>query len=105
MSILKVARVGLGIAALAGIGACASGPQTATLADGTVAFRVECDGASSGMNYCFERAGKSCGANGYAIVDNNGQIVSGSNVTDADLGPITKAWQADQSSILVRCGT
>lgn len=104
MSIRRAASMTLAVSILIGLGACASAPQTATLADGTVAFRVECDGASSGMNYCFERAGKSCGANGYSIVDNNGRIVSGSDVTETDLGPITKAWQEDQSSILVRCG-
>ena len=105
MRLQKPGLAGLAIALALGIGACAATPDTATLSDGTVAFRVECDGATSGMNYCFERAGKSCGAEGYSIVDSNGRVVSSANATDSDLAPITKAWQEDQSSILVRCGS
>jgi len=105
MRIQKPGLAGLAAILVLGLGACATTPETTTLADGSVAFRVNCDGASSGMNYCFERAGKSCGAEGYSIVDSNGRVVSSANATDSDLAPITKAWQEDQSSILVRCGS
>ena len=86
------------------LAACAAPTQT-TLPDGTVALLIDCEGTAAGMNYCFERAGKSCGADGYTIVDPTGERLSGSDVADEDIAGLVRQFQTDQSSILVRCGT
>lgn len=84
---------------------CSSLPTTATLADGTVAYRIDCDGSRSGLNYCFEKAGKSCGAEGYTIVDQSGTRLSNSKVADGDMASLIKAYEMDKNSILIRCGS
>lgn len=85
------------------LAACAAPTQT-TLSDGTVAFRIDCDGAVGGMNYCLERAGKSCGAAGYTIVDEDGRTISSSAACGTDIDACVKLYETDQNSILVRCG-
>ena len=97
-------KFGLIIAALALLTACA-GPSQTTLPDGSVAYYIDCDGTAGGMNYCFERAGKSCGAAGYTIVDPGGRTLSKGDVADSDLQALIKVYRTDQNSILVRCGT
>lgn len=101
---IRASRLGLTISGLALLAACAAPPQT-TLSDGTAAFRIDCEGRAGGLNYCFERAGKSCGSAGYSIVDPDGRMLSESDVVDSDLEALARAYDADQSSVLVRCGT
>ncbi len=84
--------------------ACA-GPSQVTLADGTMAYRIDCDGTAAGMNYCFERAGKSCGADGYTVVDSDGRTISTSAVADQDATALVRSYSTDQNSMLVKCGT
>lgn len=86
------------------LSACA-GPSQVTLADGTVAYRIDCDGTAAGMNYCFERAGKSCGADGYTVVDRNGSTISTSAVADQDAQALVRSYSTDQNSMLIKCGT
>ena len=45
------------------------------LADGTRGYNINCSG--SGMNYsnCLEKAGEVCGARGYYVLDQQGNIV------------------------------
>ena len=92
----------LSLVALALLAACAAPSQT-RLPDGSLAIRIVCDGTAGGLNYCFERAGKSCGATGYSIVDNTGRVLSGSRVADSDMEALVRAFETDQNSILVKC--
>ncbi len=96
----------LAISAAVLLTACA-GPNQVTLPDGTVAYAIACDGSPAGMNYCFERAGKSCGAEGYTIVDNDGSVISTSAAVDQDSQALVRlrAYSTDQSSMLVKCGS
>ena len=92
-------------AALAGLllAAC-SGPSQVTLPDGSVAYRIDCGPSARDMNFCFEKAGKSCGAEGYRIVGNNGELLGNSEVAASDSVRVVKAWQADRNSIYISCG-
>ena len=82
-----------------------AGPSQVTLPDGTVAYRIACDGTAAGMNYCFERAGKSCGAEGYTVVDRNGATISTSAASDRDAEDLVRSFSTDQNSMLVKCGS
>lgn len=84
--------------------ACA-GPGEVRLADGTMAYRIDCDGTAAGLNYCFERAGKSCGAEGYSIVDSNGAVIATSAVADQDADALVRDYSTVQNSMLIKCGT
>lgn len=97
-------KTGITIAALALVTACASPAQT-RLSDGSLAYRIDCDGTAGGLNYCFERAGKTCGAAGYTIIDQDGQTLSEGNVADSGMEAQTRAYKTDQNSILIRCDT
>ncbi len=103
MTQIKATQFGITISLLALLSACATPTQTA-LSDGTAAYRMDCDGTAGGLNYCFERAGKSCGAAGYTIVDRDGRVISTSRVADSDMESLVRAYETDQNSILVRCG-
>ena len=61
--------------------------------------------SAAGMNYCFEKAGKSCGADGYLIVGADGTVLGDSEVAASDTVKVVKAWQTDRNSIYVRCDT
>ncbi len=104
MKPITATKFGLTISALTLLAACAAPTQT-TLSDGTVAHRIECDGTASGLNYCFERAGKSCGAAGYTIVDQDGQTISEGGVGGSDTETLVRQYATDQNSILVKCGS
>jgi len=93
----------LASAALAALAGCAAPAQT-TLPDGTVAYRIDCSASPSGMNFCFENAGKSCGAEGYQIVGRDGEILGDSKAAASDSVKVVKAWQTDSNSIYIRCG-
>ena len=100
----KIASLVLILAASAGISACRGMPET-TLPDGSVAYRISCDSSPSGMNYCFERAGKTCGAAGYTVVDSEGRtLVRGGVTSDTDPEALVRSYQMDTNSILVKCG-
>lgn len=97
-------KSGLTVCAFALLSACAAPVQT-TLSDGTVANRIQCDGTTRGLNYCFERAGKTCGAAGYTIVDQNGRIIAKGAVADSNSEALVREYASDQNSILVKCGS
>lgn len=103
MTKIKATQFGITISLLALLAACAAQTQT-TLSDGAAAYRIDCDGTSAGLNYCFERAGKSCGAAGYTIVDQEGRTITTSRVADSDMETLVREYEADQNSILVKCG-
>ena len=86
------------------IAGCAT-PTTTTLADGTTAYRIDCDGTARGLNYCLEKAGKSCGAEGYTIYTPDGLPVSTSDAVSGDGQALFKDYEGDRNSILIRCGT
>lgn len=97
-------KLGLTISALTLLAACAATNET-TLSDGTVATLIECDVTPSGLNYCFERAGKSCGAAGYTIVDADGSAVSKGSVAAADQASFVRDYAAGPNGILIKCGS
>lgn len=83
--------------------ACAGGPTVATMPDGSYAYRIDCDGTARGLNYCLEKAGKSCGARGYRIVTPEGETVTTSAAVDGDAQALFKDYAADRNSILIQC--
>ena len=104
MKKFNVLKLTLFAPALVLLAACA-GPTTTTLADGSIAYRIDCGKSSQGMNYCFEKAGKSCGAEGYTIYDRQGQAISSSNAATSNDEPRTLAYDTAGNSILIRCGS
>ena len=91
----------LGAAALS---ACATPPVQTRLADGTLVYRIECDGTAAGLNYCFGKAGKSCGAEGFTVVDEGGNTLTDSEAADVGVDGSMSLWAGDQNAILVKCG-
>lgn len=104
MHYIRVRQIFLTITLAVLLAACA-GPSQVRLADGTMAYQIECDGTSAGMNYCFERAGKSCGAEGYSVVDQNGAIIASSAVASQDAEALVRAYSSVQNAMLVKCGS
>ncbi|MEM7765179.1 MAG: hypothetical protein AAF290_14025 [Pseudomonadota bacterium] len=97
MKILKLPAALIAAACLTS--GCAT-PQQTTLADGSVAYRIDCDGTSRGLNACLERAGRSCGAAGYVLIGDNGKrLSSASNDSQA----LFKDFAGDRNSILFQC--
>lgn len=99
--LIKASLSALSLAILAG---CAGSTQT-TLADGTMAQRIECDGTARGLNFCFELAGKSCGAEGYTILNEAGETIGKSDYADAGSDRLIRQQAESENSILIRCGT
>lgn len=99
---IKTSLLACAVAAL--LAACA-GPSEVRLSDGTMAYRISCDGTSAGLNYCFERAGKSCGAAGYSVVDSNGAVIATSAVASQDAEALVRDYSSVQNSLLIRCGS
>lgn len=87
------------------LAACAGGPSVITLPDGSIAYRIDCDGTARGLNYCLEMAGKSCGAEGYTIVAPDGRRLTTSEAVESDTLALFKDYAADRNSILIQCGT
>ena len=104
MLVAKALRVIPLVSVLALLNACASAPSVVTLPDGSVAYRIDCGGSAVGLNYCFEQAGKSCGAEGYSIVSPDGRVLSTSEVAAADPESLTVAFSTDTNVIYVKCG-
>ena len=92
------------LSAVSVLAACA-GPAQTTLPDGTLAYRIDCGASAADMNFCFEKAGKSCGADGYTIVGRNGELLGTGEVAASDSVKVVKAWQTNKNSIYIRCGT
>ena len=103
VNFIKPNRIGFVIATLMLLAGCA-GPTVTRLADGSVVYRIGCEGTAEGLNYCFGKAGKSCGADGFTIVDENGETITTSDVTDSGNEALVRLWARDQNSILVKCG-
>lgn len=104
MTAKRVFTASLSAAALGLLSACA-GPAQTTLADGTVAYKIDCQASAAGMNYCFEKAGKSCGADGYQIIGRDGQVLGDGEAAASDNVRVVNAWQTDRNSIYIRCDT
>ena len=102
MDAIKSTKAAVFAFALTTLAACGNPLQT-TLEDGRVAYRMECEGTATSMNYCFERAGKSCGADGYTIVSRDGRLLSTSDVAETDMPSLYRAFETDKNSILVAC--
>ncbi len=84
--------------------ACSS-QRTTTLPDGTVATRIDCTSSTSGLNFCFEKAGKSCGAEGYTIVSPQGEVLGSSAVAGTEPAALVRGFDGNAASILIKCGT
>ena len=93
-----VSTIVLAAAALSG---CATPEQTTTLEDGSMAFTIECDGTARGLNACLERAGRSCGATGYVLVDNTGRRVADSTSESGET--LIKDFSGDRNGIMFQC--
>ena len=104
MKDMMAIKLSLTVSALTLLAACAATTDT-TLSDGTVATLIECDVTPNGLNYCFERAGKSCGAAGYTIVDQDGQAISKGQVADSDQASFVREYAAGQGGMLIKCGS
>lgn len=102
--IQKTIKLGMSIAVLVLLAACAGNQETTTLPDGTIAYRIDCGQGSGGLNFCFEKAGKSCGAHGYTIVTPDGRVISSTAAVSSERATRVRENQADRNSILVTCG-
>jgi hypothetical protein len=100
----KVRTIAFFVVALAGLTGCAT-PDIVRLADGSLVYRIDCAGSASGLNYCYGRAGKTCGAEGFSVVDETGRVLSigGGSTTTQDEQVMLHA--ADKNSLLVKCGS
>ena len=90
--------------ALVLLAACA-GPSQTTLADGTLAYSIDCDGSSAGLQRCFERAGKSCGAEGYKLVAQDGRLITDASAAGLSSQSLVKIYEEDMNTIYFRCGS
>ena len=104
MTMAKTLKLGLLMSAGAALTACAT-PTETTLADGSTALLIDCGGSTRGMNYCFEKAGKSCGADGYNIVGQDGRIIATGDAATTDPAAVVRNFDAETNNILVKCGT
>ena len=93
----------LSLAALLCLAGCA-GPVSTTLANGQIAYRVDCDGNARGLNLCLEKAGKSCGADGYTLVSEEGLTLSTSDAIGNDPNTFYKDFAGDRNRIYFACG-
>ena len=93
---------GFTISILALLAACAA-PTETTLADRSVAYRIDCAASGGGLNYCFEKAGKSCGAAGYTVYAEDGQTISRVSAGETDIRSVVSEYEGDQNSILIKC--
>ena len=99
MTMKTMTQTGILISSVLLLAACA-GPAQTTLADGSVAYQLECDGSQTGLQRCLERAGKTCGAQGYLLVTQDGRAVSSA---PADSQVLTKVFEDDMNAILFKC--
>ena len=103
MTIRNTIKLGVAVSAVTMLAACAAPTQT-TLDDGTTALLIDCGGTTRGMNYCFEKAGKSCGADGYSIVGQDGRIIATGDAADTDPAAVVRNFDAETNNILIKCG-
>ncbi len=100
----RVLAFGLSLIALATAVGCAPQSATTRLPDGQIATRIDCGRNSGGLNFCFEQAGKSCGAEGYRIVTLDGRVVSTGGAAEKDSTVVTNWEGYNKNSILILCG-
>ncbi|MDJ0759525.1 MAG: hypothetical protein QNJ19_09000 [Woeseiaceae bacterium] len=103
-TLIKASLSAISLAMLAGCGAT-GGSNLTVLGDGTTALAVECDGTPRGLNFCFELAGKSCGAQGYTIFNQAGESIGKSDYADAGTDRLIRQQAEDENRILIRCGS
>ncbi len=103
MNIRTTIKLGMAVSVVAILSACAT-PTETTLEDGTMALLIDCGGSTRGMNYCFEKAGKSCGADGYSIVGMDGRVIATGEAAATDAQAVVRNFDAETNSILVKCG-
>ncbi|MEL7537309.1 MAG: hypothetical protein AAFZ58_11825 [Pseudomonadota bacterium] len=100
MKPIKTLAFALTAFVLALLTACA-GPAQTILADGSLAYRVEC---ARGLNYCLEKAGKSCGGDGFVVIGRDGQTIAASE-DDLEGSIARSAASASSQRMYFRCGT
>lgn len=81
------------------------------LADGTKGHNINCSGA--GMNYsnCLEKAGEICGARGYQILNQQGEVVPfstairefGSTMRSPSIGYLVQSGSVITRNLFIKC--
>ena len=87
---------------------CASSREV-FLADGTKGHNINCSG--SGMNYsnCLEKAGEICGARGYHLLNQQGEVVPFSkairefDARSGSVGYLTQSGSIVTRNLFVKC--
>lgn len=92
----------LASSALFVLGGCAA-PQLTTLEDGTVAYQIDCDGTARGLNYCLEKAGRTCAARGYVLYNKAGERVSLAGEAGSSGQATYKEFEGDRNRIIFQC--
>lgn len=82
--------------------ACAISKKT-YLPDGSEGYSISCDGAAVGINVCFEKAGSICGANGYDVVNREGQVVPYGFGSATSNEAFVSYGSFNTKSIMIRC--
>ena len=101
----KLLTTALATSGLALLAACAPTPTTTTLPDGSTAIRIDCGSSSVGLNYCFEKAGKTCGAEGYSVVTPEGTVMATVDMSGTNAQELVTGFSTETTSILIKCGT
>ncbi len=101
----KIRNVATAAAALVLFGACSANQTVTTLPDGSEAIRIDCGGSSVGVNYCFEKAGKTCGAEGYSIVRPDGTVMATVDMSGTNAQDLVRGFSTETNSILIKCGS
>ncbi|MEL7022826.1 MAG: hypothetical protein AAGL69_03700 [Pseudomonadota bacterium] len=99
MRIFLSTLIGLSVAALS---ACAT-PRLTELADGSAVYQVDCDGTPRGLNYCLEKAGRTCGAQAYILYADDGRRIAFGGDAQVSGEVAYKDFPGDRSKILFRC--
>ena len=101
----KTLTIALAASGLALLAACGSQPTTTTLPDGSTAIRIDCGSSSVGLNYCFEKAGKTCGAEGYSVIAPDGTVMATVDMSGTSAQELVTGFSTETTSILIKCGT
>ena len=99
MQVITRAAFGVLFLVLAG---CAA-PRLTSLADGRSVYQIDCDGTPRGLNYCLEKAGRTCGARAYTLYAEDGRRISFGGDSEISGEVAYKDFPGDRSQILFLC--
>lgn len=89
------------LAALAGTG-CATTSQT-YLPNGKIGHVVKCPGMANDWGSCFSKAGEVCGAKGYDIVNQSGQVIPSAVFTATNNQANAFAGSMVSRTLMIQC--